>query len=141
MRRALSFALAATLGMAVLWYLHDPPWLAGIESGFRGWETAPDGTRWRWTTGHASFFVPATAAAIVIPIRASFEAADDPRVMVSVSIDDRPADEFALENDAWRMQRLRLPPPGKRRLRRIDIRVDRLRPGHRGVQIGEIALQ
>ncbi len=40
-------------------YLRDPPWLDHMESGFRRWETAADGTRYRWTAGHASFFVPA----------------------------------------------------------------------------------
>ncbi len=123
---------------AALAYLRDPPWLDRMESGFRRWETAADGTRYRWTAGHASFFVPATATAIVIPTRTTFDERGQPPVLVSIAIDDRAADEFVLRDDEWRKHELLLPPPGRRRLRRIDVRVDRLRQGLRGVQVGEV---
>ena len=87
----------ATGLVAALAYLRDPPWLAGLESGFRRWETGADGTRYRWTGGHASFFVPATARAIVIPTRTTFDEPGDPPVLVSIAIDDRAADEFVTE--------------------------------------------
>ncbi len=61
-----------------------------------------------------------------------------PPILVSITIDDRPADEFVLRDDEWRQHELLLPPPGPRRLRRIDVRVDRLRHGLRGVQVGEV---
>ncbi len=123
---------------AALAYLRDPPWLEHMESGFRRWETAADGTRYRWTGGHASFFVPATATAIVIPTRTTFDDPGQPPILVSITIDDRPADEFVLRDDEWRQHELLLPPPGPRRLRRIDVRADRLRHGLRGVQVGEV---
>ena len=127
--------LAATLA-----YLRDPPWLARMESGFRQWQTASDGTRYRSMAGHASFFVPADARAIAIPARTSFVDRDDPPVEISIAIDDRPADAFVLRDGAWKVTEIRLPPPGSRRLRRIDVRVDRLRRGLRGADIGEVAV-
>ena len=98
--------------MSALAYLRDPPWLGRMESGFRRWETPADGTRYRWTGGHASFFVPATARAIVIPTRTTFNDPADPPVLVSIAIDDRAADEFVLGDDHWRAHELQLPPPG-----------------------------
>jgi hypothetical protein len=126
--------------VSALAYLRDPPWLAGLESGFRQWETAADGTRYRWTGGHASFFVPAAARAIVIPMRTTFNDPTDPPVLVSIAIDDRPADEFVLRDAQWKSHVLLLPPMGRRSLRRIDVRVDRLRSGLRGVQIGSVSV-
>ncbi len=111
-----------------------------MESGFRQWETTANGTRYRWTGGHASFFVPAGARAIVIPTRTTFNDPTDPPVLVSIAIDDRRADEFVLYDAQWKSHELQLPPPGRRSLRRIDVRVDRLRPGLRGVQISEVRI-
>jgi hypothetical protein len=133
LRRAAATAIAI---VGLLAYLRDPPWLARVESGLRGWETAADGTRFRWTDGHASFFVPAASQAVSVPLRATFDAPGDPPVLVTIAIDDRAADQFVLRDDRWTTRRLRLPPPGRRSLRRIDIRVDRVRSGNRGVQMG-----
>lgn len=123
--------------VAALAYLREPSWLAGVDSGFRSWETGADGRRYRWTNGHASFFVPASAVNIEIPIRTTF-GPGDPAVLVAISIDDRPADRFILRDDQWLARKIRMPQPGSRRLRRIDIKVDRLRPGNRGLQISEV---
>ena len=133
-------ALAVVAAGSILAYLRDPVWLAHVESGLHGWRTGPDGVRYRWTTGHASFFVPSSAARLTIPVRVTFDQAGDPPVLVRIAVDDRPADEFELRDDRWTARRIVLPAPGSRRLRRIDIRVDRLRADHRGVQLGEIVL-
>jgi hypothetical protein len=138
-RRAAWVLVAALLAGACLWYLREPSWLDAVDSGFRGWETSADGRRYRWTGGHASFFVPSSARAVVIPARTTF-AADDPPVRVSIAIDDRTADALVLTDDRWQVRQLRLPPAGARRLRRIDIRVDRPRAGNRGAQIGEVTV-
>jgi hypothetical protein len=111
-RRSLALLVTLALAGAALAYLRDPPWLLATASGLRGWGTDRDGTRYRWTGGHASFFVPA--------------------------IDDRPADRVVLADDSWRRLVVRLPPQGTRRVRRIDILLDRTRDGNRGVQLGEI---
>lgn len=137
----IAVALVFAAAVPLLAWLRDPPWLARVDSGFHGWRTDPDGVRYRWTTGHASFFVPSTAARLAIPVRVTFEDADDPPVLVRIAIDDRPADEFELRDDRRATRRIAMPSPGGRRLRRIDVRVDRLRPGNRGIQIGEIALE
>jgi hypothetical protein len=136
--RHVAFVVALSAVIAGLGYLRDPPWLARIESGLRGWETASDGRRYRWTDGHASFFVPASHSSLTIPLRATFGSPSDPPVRVSIAIDDRPADQIVLRDESWQQRRLRMPPPGSRSLRRIDIRVDRLRTGNRGVQLGEV---
>jgi hypothetical protein len=138
MKRALPAIVAAAVVIAVLAYLRDPPWLIGIESGFRGWQNGEGGVRYRWTDGHASFFVPSSAPSITFPARVTFDSRDDPPVLVSIAIDDRPADAFELRDDRWLTRRLVMPPPGTRRVRRIDIRVDRLRSGNRGIQLGEV---
>ena len=140
MKRLVYVGLAIAALVATLAYLRDPPWLARMESGFRQWETAADGTRFRWTAGHASFFVPADARALVIPTRTTFHEVGEPPVLVSIAIDDKAADAFVLQDDRWRAHELQMPSPGRRRLRRIDIRVDRLRRGLRGVQIGEVVV-
>ena len=140
-RRLLSLCIAAAGLVAALAYLRDPPWLAGMESGFRRWETAAGGVRYRWIAGHASFFVPATATAIVIPLRTTFSDPGDPSVRISIAIDDRLADEVVITDDQGSARALRLPPPGRRQLRRVDVRVDRLRPGMRGAQIGAVVIR
>jgi hypothetical protein len=140
MEKGVKLAVLVAALIAALAYLRDPPWLARMESGFRRWETASDGTRYRSIAGHASFFVPADAKAIVIPARTTFADREDPPVEISIAIDDRLADAFVLREDSWKRAEIRLPPPGRRRLRRIDVRVDRVRTGLRGAEIGEVTV-
>ena len=78
-----------------------------MESGFRRWETASDGTRYRSMSGHASFFVPADAKAIVIPARTTFADREDPPVESTIAIDDRPADAFVLREGSWKRAEIR----------------------------------
>jgi hypothetical protein len=140
MRRLVPVLIVLSLIATALAYLREPGWLARTDYGFRGWQAEADGTRFRWTGGHASFFVPATARSVRIPIRTTF-APGDPAVLVSLAIDDRPADAIVLRDPAWQVRTLALPPPGRRKLRRIDIRVDRVREGNRGAQIGELQVE
>ena len=137
-KRAVLAVVAAAILIAALAYLRDPPWLVGLESGLRRWQSTDDGVRYRWTDGHASFFVPASAPSITIPTRVTFDTREDPPVLVTIAIDDRPADAFELRDDRWLTRRLVMPRPGTRRVRRIDIRVDRLRSGNRGIQLGPV---
>jgi hypothetical protein len=142
-RRRLSIAIAGTAALVgCLAYLRDPPWLLSMTSGVRKWETAADGTRHRWTGGHASLFVPSDAAAVEIPMRTTFDETNawSVTVTVTVTLDDRPVDRIVLTDPAWRHSRFRLPPPGGRRARRIDIRVDRVRDKNYGVALGEIRI-
>jgi hypothetical protein len=134
---AVIIALAAP-GLA---YLRDPPWLIHMESGFRRWETDSTGVRYRWTSGHASFFVPSGATNVTIPLRTTFANPAEWPIAVTITIDDRAADRIVLSDDGWRSSTLRLPPGGRRRVRRIDLRADRARDGNRAVQVGEVTWQ
>ena len=139
-RLLMSGVLAVAL-IATLIYLRDPPWLLSTSSGMRGWEADGNGMRFRWMGGHASMFVPSNARTIEIPLRTTFEHADERAITVSVSIDDRSADQLVLADPGWHSIVLRMPRPGSRRVRRIDIRLDRTRDDNRGAAVGEIAVR
>lgn len=139
-RRGLAMVLAAAL-CGALAYLRDPPWLISVESGLAGWQTAPDGTRSRWTGGHASFFVPAQASTLVLPVRATFPNPSDWPQVLTITVDDRTRGRIQLTDAEWHSVTVALDGATTRRVRRIDIRVDRVRPGNRGVQLGEIQVR
>ena len=126
---------------ALLGYLRDPPWLLSTTSGLRAWETDADGTRFRWMGGHASVFVPSSARAVELPVRTTFDAPGDWPITVTVAIDDRMSDRLVLSDGEWRSMLLRLPPPGGRKVRRLDIRLDRTRDDNYGAAIGELRIR
>ena len=140
-RNRVLLIVTSLLAIAALAYLRDPDWLIRIESGFRGWEIGSDGARYRWTGGHASFFVRSNASAIDVPIRTSVAAPSDIPVTVTLTIDDRLVDRLVLNDDGWHLVTVQLPPRGARRVRRMDIRVDRTKDGNRGVQVGEVQVR
>ena len=138
--RRLSGLIGVVVLLGAVAYLRDPGWLIGVESGLRPWERAADGTHSRWTGGHASFFVPSTATSLALPIRTTF-ASGDPPVTVTIMVDDRPAAVVELDDDRWRRVRLALPGRSTRRVRRIDIHVDRTRSGNRGIAVADAELR
>lgn len=138
-RRTLGVIVGAIALVVLLGWLRDPAWLAGMTSGIGSWTRDEAGVAGRWTTGRASFFVPSDARAVRIPLRTVFENPNDWNVTVSIAIDDRPAERLALDSNDWRTVEIRLPPPGSRRHRRVDIHVDRLRDD-RGVFLGEVEI-
>jgi hypothetical protein len=129
-------AIVLAAAVPLLAYLRDPPWLLASSSGFRGWERDADGVRFRWMGGHASFFVPSTARGVDVPLRTSFAPGDWP-ISASISIDDRESERVVLGDGEWHIVALRLPQPGNRKVRRIDIRLDRLREEDRGAIVAE----
>jgi hypothetical protein len=133
--------VGTALVIAALAYLRDPSWLIGVDSGFRRWETTADGTRYRWISGHASFFVRSDAEAIDIPVRTTVSLPTDVPVTVTVSVDDRFAAQLVLNDAAWQHAKVMMPARGSRRVRRIDIRVDRTKAGNRGVQVGDVRIR
>jgi hypothetical protein len=137
MRWAIVVVVVTSLGVGLA-YLRDPPWLATMTSGMRPWTTAADGVRYRWVGSHSSFFVPSTATAVSIPMRATFDTPGEWPITATISIDDRPADQVTMRDERWRIIEFRLPRGSSRRHRRIDIRLDRTRHDNHGVQIGEI---
>ena len=139
MRRiAVLVALAAALAM-----LRDPAWAGRISSGFRSWEEDPPGTRFRWTAGRASFFVPADAPAIALPLRTEFGGPNGGPTEVEVRSDGRYLATVRLpEQHVWVMTTLPIGGHTNRRYRRIDLRVNRVVPPFMlGVMVGEIELR
>lgn len=130
---ALSLALAGALA-----YLRDPPWLSGQTTGLRGWEQRPGEPRYRWSGGHASFFVRADAGVVDIPVSTTFDAGDERPMLVTVRVDDQPAARVVLTGAGWTRVRVTLPPPGSRRVRRIDVRTNITREANHGVRIAEV---
>ena len=126
---------------AAAWYLHDPAWVGGVTSGLREWRT-DEGTSFRWTNGHAAFYVPGNAREMTLPMHipavlgTSFDAAP---VTVHVSADDRwLADVDVRPGAPWTMTTFPLAGRPSRRFRRIDVRVSRVSGFEmRGVQLGE----
>lgn len=138
MRRLLIALVLAAGACGALAYLRDPPWLISVSSGMRDWQMDASGRRYRWMGGHASLFVRADARSVSIPVRTTFDAAGDRPITVTISIDDRPGDRFVLGDPLWHLSTLRLPPPGGRKVRRIDIRVDHTREDNRGAAVGDL---
>jgi hypothetical protein len=130
--------------LAALAYLYDPPWIGRVTTGLGAWEEYPEGVRYRWTSGHATLFVPSDATAVTIPMRAGFPGMNGPAVTVKVTVDDRSLPDLVLPDPAaWFRAELTLPRRRtRRRVRRIDLRVDRpAGPMSLGVQIGEVAIK
>ena len=134
-RKWTSVIVGAMLLLAALAYLRDPPWLIHVTSGLGHWETARDGSRYRWTSGHASFFVPSSADVVTLRMRAPKRDPGEWPITATVTIDDRPADALKVNDEHWSVVRLRLPSRGGRKVRRIDVKLDRLRSENRGVQL------
>jgi hypothetical protein len=132
--------VVAVLSFAALAYLRDPPWLLSMSTGFSRRGLDPHGTVFRWIAGRASFFVPSDARTVDIPLRTTFDRPGDLAITVTVTIDDRPADRLVLTDATWRHSILVLPRPGGRRVRRIDLSIDRVREEGRGVLVGEVVV-
>lgn len=118
--RRSAFAGAAVAAAAVLvialtasalrWPL--APAASEAVDGFYGWETAEDGTRFRWTAGpYGSFFVPADVRRIEVPMRAPTEEGSHAPTTIVVRIAGIDRGHFVVGN-AWTPIVLDLPPAG-----------------------------
>jgi hypothetical protein len=137
-------AAAATVG-AALAYLHDPPWLLNATSGFGSWQEDESGRRCRWTTrSHASFYVPADAGQVTLPLRLGVARPDGGAVEAAVAIDGRVFSKVVLDDPLrWVPVTFTLPAtPAARRAVRVEIIVARLlRRQGLGIQVGEPAIR
>ncbi|MGH9142491.1 MAG: O-antigen ligase family protein [Vicinamibacterales bacterium] len=102
-----------------------PPESQAVD-GFYRWETLADGTRFRWTGGYASVFVPADVNRVEIPVRLPTDGRSIRPMGVEVMIAgvDRGR---TLVDSRWAILSLPLPdtlPPI--RFKRIDLKVDRV---------------
>ncbi len=113
---------------AALAYLHDPPWADRVTSGLGPWEENPPGTFFRWTTGRASFFIPAKTTSITLPLLAVFPGPNGAPVQVDVRVDDRFLATIELKDPKiWMRPELPLGRQrGHRTYRRIELRVNRV---------------
>jgi len=130
--------------LAAVLYLRDPPWAGRMTSGLRSWEEDPPGTRFRWTFGRATFFGPADAASMTLPLRAVFPGPAGTPVTVDVRVDDRWLATITLPDPAsWVESTLPLGRrPAGRRYRRIDLRVSRVVPPFMlGVMTGRVVFR
>jgi hypothetical protein len=142
-RRAL-LVTAALLLVGAAAYLHDPPWIGQVTSGLLDWEEDPPGTRFRWTAGRATFYVPSDATTMVLPLRSYFGPEYRGAVTVRVDVDDRWLADIVLDNpDVWRRPTLPLPRRGSSRAyRRVDLHVSQtVGPFILGVQTGVVELE
>jgi hypothetical protein len=141
-RRAGAAALLVAV-VAALWYLRDPAWLAHQTTGLRPWQRDAGGRAYRWSGGHASFFVPSGAKQIRVPVATIFDArqprGDEP-MLVTFTVDDRRAGRVLLGDARVQEMVLDMPPPGSRRLRRVDVRSNITRVSNLGVMVGPVSL-
>jgi len=130
-------ALLTVAGAAT--YLRDPAWIGGVTSGCRPWEEDPPGTRFHWTAGRASFFIPSDASAMTLPLRAVFPGAGGAPVTVDIGVDDRYLATIELRDPTeWVRPSLPVARATSRRHRRVDLHVSRVVPPFMlGVMVGE----
>ena len=137
MRRTV-FVLAAC--GALLAYLRDPVWLAGVTSGFSRWEQDGSGMRLRWMGGRASFFVSAAARELDIPVHAPAMDQSPGPFVIDVRIDDRRVSRSVVQGPGWVVLTVPVPLAANgRHVRRVDLYASRTW-GERSlsVQVGEV---
>jgi hypothetical protein len=126
--------------VALLAYLRDPPWLLHLTTGLGARQTDEIGEPYRWAQGRASLFVPSGARSVALTMRALKDTPQDWPINATISIDDRPVQRVSLDDESWRTLTVRLPSKGSRDAARVDIHLDRVRKGQRGVQLREPVL-
>ena len=134
-------AIAAAALISLLVYLRDPPWLIHVSSGLGSWRADAAGVRYRLMGGRGSFFVRSDATSMTVPVRARFSSPMDPRVTATFSIDDRPVERLVLTDGNWRAVTIHLRRPTGRRVRRVDIHVDRTNRWNHGLDVGTIEVR
>ena len=132
-------AIAAVV-VAFLIVLRDPPWTGAVSSGFRSWEHDLTGTQFRWTAGRASFFVPADATIMTVPLRTLSSGPAGSPIEVQISTDDQWLATVRLpEPGVWVKTTLPMGGRTTRRYRRVDLHVNRVVPPFMyGVMVGEV---
>jgi hypothetical protein len=133
-------AIVAVALFGALAYLRDPPWLIGMTTAIRAWQKDAAGVRFRWTGRLAAFYVPSDAKEIRVPVATTFDRSGSEAMVVTFSVDGVRAAGVVLTDPAWREVTIAMPPPGSRRVRRIDVRTEPVRQGNHGVELGEVAV-
>jgi len=90
------------------------------SSGFSKWQHQPDGSRFRWAGGHATFFISPAARSIRIPLRRAPSA--PAAIEVAIYLDGVEANRVILRTeDGEKTVRLNLLRSAKTRFARIDL--------------------
>jgi len=119
----------AALILIVLFLISIPPRAlaaiggANVEHtsiGLSLWQREPDGSRFRWAGGRATFFAPGSARAARFRLRLGNQGSRS--LQVRIFLDGREADRVRLDaNDEWRTVRVILPGGRRQRFSRIDL--------------------
>lgn len=138
-RRLSIVALIAVAGALV--YLRNPPWIEDVTSGMKPWDRDESGVLYRWTEGHASFYIPSNVETMTLPLRSAVPGPDGAPVRVELRQDGAILGSVELiVPGAWTKHTFTLRPSKTRRpFQRIDLRVSRtFPPWSFGVMTGEV---
>jgi hypothetical protein len=115
---------------AALVYLRNPPWIEDVTSGMKPWDHDESGVLYRWTEGHASFYIPSNVHTMTIPMRSAVATEDHSPVKVEFRQDGAILGIIELPTPAaWVTSTLTLRSLKTRRpFQRIDLRVSRTFP-------------
>jgi O-antigen ligase len=95
-----------------------------LTFGFYDWEN-DNGFPYRWTSRRATFFVPASARELHIPVRSMMILGHTDPVRFSVAVNGRVLDTFPITQGNWETVKLRLPPRlSGSEFTRIDVMTD-----------------
>ena len=142
-RRAL-FVVALIAAIGALAYLRNPPWIEDVTSGMKPWDHDESGILYRWTEGHASFYIPSNVQTMTVPLRSAVASEDHSPVKVEFRQDGALLGIVQLPTPAaWVSSTLTLRPSKTRRpFQRIDLRVSRtFPPWSFGVMTGKISFR
>jgi hypothetical protein len=95
--------------------------LTRVQYGFHDWEVDGAGTRFHWTSGHSTLFLPKTMSLINLPVSASMDGTPG-GVTIRLLVDGEPAGQLRLTDEAWHDIRL-VAPRGGRTTWRVDLLV------------------
>lgn len=141
-RRVSILALLAVIG--VLAYLRNPPWIEDVTSGMKPWDRDESGVLYRWTEGHASFYIPSNVQTMTVPLRSAVAGPDGAPVKVELRQDGAILGSIELTTpSAWTRPTFTLRPSKTRRpFQRIDLRVSRtFPPWSFGVMTGQVSFR
>ena len=130
--------------VAALAYLRNPPWIEDVTSGMKPWDRDEFGVLYRWTEGHASFYIPSNVQTMNVPMRSGVATPDHSPVKVVLRQDGVLLGTVELPTvTEWVKPTLTLRPSRTGRpFQRIDLRVSRtFPPWSFGVMTGEVILR
>jgi hypothetical protein len=95
--------------------------LEHLGIGLSGWETDPDGIRYRLAGITSTVFVPAEAAVVELPLKSIAESSE---LEVELQLDGRSADLVRVRSDVWRVLTIQMPQRRDgRRYRALELKV------------------